>query len=517
MKKLLSPLSLTVLCFTLLSTLGGLTGTFAQTVTIADSTINCTETPMWHFTAVPSGAQEPVYYVWYNSAWQSGQGIPYSGNRAWPNHYGTFHVIMTDDNSAVDTATITITYAPFSVTLTPVEQFGDYHVSCEGRDGEVQVNITGGTGPYCISARYSNGSLDTCITGTSFTLTEVDMGDCHVTVTTNGGHGCKTFLQTYLEEMPRIMVRLSGQLYPNGHYVSCDTCADGTFTISAQGATGEMMYAWLRLPPEGDPDWLVGRATLSMPFEFREGHEPDGGENDIDPSWILALGPDVATIDSLRPDQWYFAFAIDELGCADFKPIYIEKPRPAAGAWHTTGNTADSTTVLGTVNEQPLRLATNDTVRVTIAPDGAVGIGTDEVPEGYLMAVNGRIIAEEIEVKLNGDWPDFVFEEGYHLPPLDSVNGFIQQNGHLPGFPSASQMQQRGSIASGQMVTALVQKVEELTLYVIQLQQQVQALQKQGAQMDIKVRGLGQAIGNAGGNGNGNPGGPGNGNGSGGN
>lgn len=167
--------------------------------------------------------------------------------------------------------------------------------------------------------------------------------------------------------------------------------------------------------------------------------------------------------------------------------------------------------MLGTVNDEPLRLATNDTVRITIAADGAVGIGTDEVPDGYLMAVNGRIIAEEIEVKLQGDWPDFVFEEGYQLPPLDSVNGFIQQNGHLPGFPSARQMHARGSMASGQMVTALVQKVEELTLYVIQLQQQVRALEQQQAHTEVKVRGLGQAMGNSGGNGNGNPGGNGNG------
>jgi hypothetical protein len=177
---------------------------------------------------------------------------------------------------------------------------------------------------------------------------------------------------------------------------------------------------------------------------------------------------------------------------------------PPAGAWHTEGNTADSTHVLGTVNDGPLRLMTDSIVRLTITPTGQVGIGIDTVPDGYLMAVNGRIIAEEIEVKLQGDWPDFVFEEGYQLPPLDSVNGFIQQNGHLPGFPSARQMHARGSMASGQMVTALVQKVEELTLYVIQLQQQVRALEQQQTHTEVKVRGLGQAMGNAGGNGNGN-------------
>jgi len=488
----------------------GATAAFAQpVVSITDSTVNCAGSPSGKLIASATSGSSPYSYVWYNSSW----GMVNSGTQHWPSAYGTYHVIVTDNASAKDTATVTISHSPFSFDLTPVDQYGIYHVSCPGSDGQVLVEVTGGTGPYCIQAFKANGQqIDTCITGTSVTLTGMADGDCRVFVATNGGNGCGWTQSTWLEKTPHPLIRLEGELYDNGHYVSCDTCADARFTMSAQGAHGEASFTWIEVTEGYYPDIFVDRASLAIPFSWKDGHEPPWDEY----SWMLSAQVG-ASVEDLQAETWYMTVLQDELNCYDYRFLWIEKPRPAAGAWHTTGNTADETTVLGTVNGEPLRLATNDTVRVTIAADGAVGIGTDEVPEGYLMAVNGRIIAEEIEVKLNGDWPDFVFEEGYPLPPLDSVNGFIQQNGHLPGFPSASQMQQRGSIASGQMVTALVQKVEELTLYVIQLQQQVQALQKQGAQMDIKVRGLGHAISNAGGNGNGNPGGPGNGNPQGGN
>ena len=71
--------------------------------------------------------------------------------------------------------------------------------------------------------------------------------------------------------------------------------------------------------------------------------------------------------------------------------------------------------------------------------------------------------SQEIE-----DWPDYVFDANYQLPTLDDVERHIKQNHHLPGIPSAAEVESTG-LDSGQMHKLTMQKVEELTLYVIEL------------------------------------------------
>lgn len=105
-----------------------------------------------------------------------------------------------------------------------------------------------------------------------------------------------------------------------------------------------------------------------------------------------------------------------------------------------------------------------------IADNGNVSIGTDDA-QGYKLAVKGDMIAERVVVKLHADWPDFVFAEKYGLMELEEVADFIEANHHLPNIPSAQEVEQ-GGIDLGQMDAALLQKIEELTLYVIQLKEE---------------------------------------------
>lgn len=110
----------------------------------------------------------------------------------------------------------------------------------------------------------------------------------------------------------------------------------------------------------------------------------------------------------------------------------------------------------------------------TVLNSGRVGIGT-ETPQ-YALDVIGTIRAREIIV--NTDGADFVFDKDYVLPSLVEVKAHIEEKKHLPDIPSAVEMQQNG-VGVSELSTKLLQKVEELTLYVIQQNEMIESLTKE--------------------------------------
>jgi len=107
--------------------------------------------------------------------------------------------------------------------------------------------------------------------------------------------------------------------------------------------------------------------------------------------------------------------------------------------------------------------------------DGFVVYGDGRVVASNLCEFNAPIKVKEIYTDGGAKWPDYVFEPSYKLRSLYDLEAFIRKNKHLPGLPSQAMMVREGvPLVSTQK--ALVEKVEELTLYVIALQKQVDSL-----------------------------------------
>jgi hypothetical protein len=117
---------------------------------------------------------------------------------------------------------------------------------------------------------------------------------------------------------------------------------------------------------------------------------------------------------------------------------------------------------------------------------GYVGIGTNS-PD-HLLTVKGVIHAEGVLVDLQVPFPDYVFNENYVLKPLSEVENFISLNKHLPDIPSANDIKKNG-LNIGEIQTKLLQKIEELTLYVIEQERRIesQKLKIDDLQKELKL------------------------------
>ena len=199
------------------------------------------------------------------------------------------------------------------------------------------------------------------------------------------------------------------------------------------------------------------------------------------------------------------------IGIGTASPLYdlhISRTNPSVGFFDVDDNRhsgvieGDSTDLLINAYRKPntsnggghLILQTNGFNGVVTTGAGNVGIGTSSPAAklhissnvmigsgspaaGYLLSVNGKIMAEEVRVELDATWPDYVFEEHYNLFPLSQLEKFILINKHLPNIPSASQVKEQG-LNLGDMNRLLLEKIEELTLYIIQQDKKINALQE---------------------------------------
>lgn len=140
------------------------------------------------------------------------------------------------------------------------------------------------------------------------------------------------------------------------------------------------------------------------------------------------------------------------------------------GTW--VGNSAG---YFGTKSNHPLRFFTNNgSAQMSLLPNGNVGIGTSNPT--FRLSVNGVIQSKEVVVETG--WADYVFADDYALRPLSEVRSFISQHRHLPNIPSAREIEENG-LRIGDVQKRMMEKIEELTLYLLEADNKIRQLSKE--------------------------------------
>lgn len=113
-------------------------------------------------------------------------------------------------------------------------------------------------------------------------------------------------------------------------------------------------------------------------------------------------------------------------------------------------------------------------------------VGTSTGASGYKLSVDGKGIFTEVRVLEVANWPDYVFLPNYDLKSLEDLKVFIDDNGHLPNIPSAKEVEKEG-IPLGEMQKNLLEKIEELTLYMIQVDDEIKNLKSENEELKKEI------------------------------
>jgi hypothetical protein len=263
---------------------------------------------------------------------------------------------------------------------------------------------------------------------------------------------------------------------------------DGIWNRRETGDAGAWSGTWEKLLSNNDVKGTPNRIARFLP--------PDNPSSKIGDSQIFDDGTDVG-IGTVTPDAAYLLTVggdtrINGALVAD-NNLHAGANLQVSGNALINGNAAASNlTASNNTQTQSLNVANNSqTGSLTVQTDalvqqncrvnGRLVVGNPAAtPGNHELYINGSAIAEEIVVKLQGNWPDYVFEKQYELPSLPSVAQYIDTHKHLPGVASAREIE-----ANGQSVGALqkvqMEKIEELFLHVIALEKRIQTLETENA------------------------------------
>ncbi|MGS2741704.1 hypothetical protein [Sinomicrobium sp. M5D2P17] len=250
---------------------------------------------------------------------------------------------------------------------------------------------------------------------------------------------------------------------------------DGTISNNSFRMSYEHGDLWMRRYGSGDLTWKRALSTLGSMLRINFSGDYEGGVNIQGPGLLVDGNVGIGTT---APN------AKLHINSSENGAIQIHRegyPDKYLDIWHGT-----SGAVIDAINTTTglLYLGYANPVNVYLAKaGGSVGIGTTNI-NGWKLAVNGNIRAKEIKVETG--WSDFVFEDSYNLPTLEEVEQHIKEKGHLKDIPSAKEVEANG-IFLGEMDAKLLQKIEELTLYTIQLQKEVNALSAENQQFRKEI------------------------------
>jgi hypothetical protein len=415
-----------------------------------------------------------------------------------------------------------VAQAQLTLTFTPSDHNG-YNIACFGeKGGDIDLTVTGGTAPYTYA--WSHGPTTQDVSGLPAGYYAVVVHDAG---TLSGRK------EITLTEPDGIRLETTVYEYPNGYNVSCYSCYNGSVQVETSGGVAPYTYQWSDGITSQNrsalgPDVLGVTVTDANGCEQRtksvilRGPESSdwnrNGNAGTDPAtqYIgtsdnkdvvfksnaneslrlksngdIKLGGSLSNFGLLYRDQ---DGILRSGGFPDF-PVLPGSPCRLLGFfapyWKTTGNSfplicPEEEPLLGTLDEMPLRIVTNGVQRIFINPEGKVGVGT-EPPDGtidqYRLFVEDGISTRDVLVK-TGDWPDYVFAKEYPLPSIPEFRRFIEEHQHLPGLPSAAEVEMKGGIEIGDMQTRLVKVVEEQARYIVQMEERLAKLEQRLSQVE---------------------------------
>jgi ELWxxDGT repeat protein len=119
---------------------------------------------------------------------------------------------------------------------------------------------------------------------------------------------------------------------------------------------------------------------------------------------------------------------------------------------------------------------------------GVVRIGNVNTPIGYKLYVEKGILTERVKVAIasSAAWADYVFEKDYKLKTLPEIEAYVKEYKHLPSITSAKQLEKEG-LDLGEMQSLQMAKIEELTLYMIEMKKEIEALKKENKRLKVNV------------------------------
>lgn len=289
----------------------------------------------------------------------------------------------------------------------------------------------------------------------------------------------------------------SAQLYtPSGNIIGA----------TSNGSTGNIGIGEGNNNPQSKLAILNNGAAGSNQFELRTGHlrNPDRyfmkniiygtGNEDVtfflrhDGQMFVDGNVGIGTTVIENSEGWNKALQIRG---NEHSKILASSSNVITGLWaHNYGfYGAPAGGITGTYTNHPFSFITNGSSKMTVFPNGKVTIGSpqpDSDPD-FLLYVKKGIKAEQVKVEMasaNG-WADYVFKKDYKLNALEDVEKHIEDKGRLPNIPSADEVKKNG-INLGEMDAKLLEKIEELTLYVIQLNKDVKKLEEENKQLKQK-------------------------------
>ena len=407
-----------------------------------------------------SGGVPPYTYQWNNGNFTEDlQGLK----------AGNYSVQVKDANSVQVTASITLSQpAGLEVALSAPTYPNGHHTTCYNcSNGSVTTTVTGGVMPYTYSWNTGQNTQN---------LSNLMAGTYSVLVT--DANGCtKPDVKIDLTEPDRDDWTINGNSFLNEETDFIGTTDSTELVLKSNNVEGIKINSSgnIRFSALAGGNYVNYLFVDSLGNLFRTNPGTGGGGNQL-PFCYAPVIP------------WYSEDAtMENIFLCDTRNVGIGTSDPQA---HLHLNYSDNVALKITMNNypdasDPIQVVdNNNNVMFKIGNTGSgvvnsLAINTSLIPTGYKLGVNGKVICEEIKVKMHADWPDFVFGDNYSLRSLTELEAFIKDNRCLPGLKSAAEVQADGGISLSETSRLLLLKIEELTLYIIEQEKRIQKLENQ--------------------------------------